>query len=122
MSRVKLLVRPSNSLGEYKVIEVREHIDNDVKVEAVVKTDFDPEEDGSRQVSDMLSPVIHIENMNTLTGKVLTIADASFQDPEQRKAAKDLLTKAMWEWYHNTKEYSGRYWHKVRKDYTTIKD
>src|SRR3990167_1178817 len=99
MSRVKLLVRPKgNSLGSYKVIEIDQNIANDVKVEAVVQTDFDPAEDGSRQTSDNLDPVVYVENMNNLTGRILTIADAAFQDPEQRKAAKDLLTKATWDW------------------------
>lgn len=122
MSRVKLIVRPRNSLGNYKVIEVPVNISNDTEVEAVVHTDFDPAENGERQVSDNLDPVIHIENMNNLTGRVLTIADAAFQDPEQRKAVKDLLQKATWDWYHDVREYPSKHWYSVRKNYTTIKD
>lgn len=109
MSKVKLLVRKRNSLDGYRIIDAPS-LANDVKVEAVVRTDFDPEGD-SVQTSDDLDPVIFIENINNLNGQILTIADAAFQDPAQRKAAKDLLQKAIWDWYHATKEYSGRHWY-----------
>lgn len=48
----------------------------------------------SKSIVDKLSTVIQDEvNMNVgyLKGRILTILDASIQDPEQRKALKDLV-------------------------------
>lgn len=114
MSKVKLIVRKRNSLSDYRIVDVRYDISNDTKVECIVQTDFDREEDGSVQTSDNLDPVVYIENINNLTGQILTIADASFQDPEQRKAAKDLLSKAIWGWYHAVGEYPSGAWYKEK--------
>lgn len=122
MSKVKLIVRPRNSLGDYRVIEVDAHLDNDEKVESVVTTDFDPNEKGERQVSDNVEPVIYIENMNTLTGMVLTVVEASIQDKEQREAFKSLMRRTVWDWFSASHEDSRNHWYKNRKNYTTIKD
>lgn len=46
-------------------------------------------------------PVMPLEFINNLVGKVLTVVDASYSDKEQRKAVKDLMTQSIWGWYDN---------------------
>jgi hypothetical protein len=41
------------------------------------------------------------EGISEILGKILTFADMSFQDPEQRKAFKDSAKSAIWNWWHN---------------------
>lgn len=36
------------------------------------------------------------EDLRNLEGKLLTILDASFSDPTQRKAVKDLVRQSIW--------------------------
>lgn len=36
------------------------------------------------------------DDMRTLTGRILTIVDASYGDAVQRKAVKDLMKQAIW--------------------------
>jgi hypothetical protein len=36
------------------------------------------------------------QDIRTLEGRLLTIADATFSDPQQRKAFKDLVRKEIW--------------------------
>lgn len=38
---------------------------------------------------------------NSLVGKLLTLIDATFSDPEQRKAMKDLFVDTIWGWQNN---------------------
>ncbi len=59
MSKVKLIVRRKNSLSDYKIINLPTEISNDTKVELIVQTSFDQEENGSTQTSDNLDPVIY---------------------------------------------------------------
>ena len=33
-----------------------------------------------------------------IEGQLLTLVDATFQDPEQRKAQKDMIRKIVWGW------------------------
>jgi len=68
-------------------------------IQAVVEYDFDADENGERQVSDNIDPVIHIGTINSLIGKVLTLVDATFSDETQRKAARGLFMNTVWEWY-----------------------
>ena len=39
-------------------------------------------------------------NHNQLTGKLLTLVDASFADPEQRKAFKDIVKQTVGEFFY----------------------
>lgn len=51
--------------------------------------------------------ITHMDIQN-LEGKLLTIADASFQDKEQRKAVKDILRRTLWfDWVENS-VYKGK--------------
>lgn len=36
------------------------------------------------------------DDLRTLEGRLLTLADASFPDPQQRKAFKDILRRTIW--------------------------
>lgn len=48
---------------------------------------------------------VHSNDLRYLSGKILTIIDASIADQEQRKAMKDIATQAIWSW---ALELSGR--------------
>jgi hypothetical protein len=106
MSKVKLIVfegygttyRPyidSNS----EVIDLKLNIPDTHSIAGVIRTDFDADPDGSRRASDALTPVIECDRINNLVGRLLTQIDATFSDPEQRKAMKDLFTQIAWGWY-----------------------
>jgi hypothetical protein len=41
-----------------------------------------------------------------LEGKILTIIDASYSDPIQRKAVKDLITDAIWKQYEHIEGFT----------------
>lgn len=100
MSKVKLIVEKYNSLpGMGRVIDLELRLDESERVAGVIRTDFDPEQDGSRRVSDDVDPVVPFEHINHLVGKLLTIVDASTADKEQRQAQKDLFKQAAWDWY-----------------------
>jgi hypothetical protein len=62
------------------------------------------EDKAARRVTDMLASVfpktmygmgkdLIVAKLKSLQGRILTIVDASFQDPEQRKAVKTLVSK-----------------------------
>jgi len=53
------------------------------------------------------------EQRSHLLGKVLTIVDSAFTDPEQRKAVKDLVNNA---WYQ------GSYWNYIGDQFHAIAD
>jgi hypothetical protein len=54
--------------------------------------------------SDEFSQVkIEMNDISNLVGQLLTIADASFQDKQQREAVKSLIKNTVWDW--------GREWH-----------
>jgi hypothetical protein len=60
---------------------------------------------------DLLSERVNMdiyEQRKHLLGKVLTVIDASISDPEQRKAAKDLINNA---WYE------GSYWNFINNQF-----
>jgi hypothetical protein len=75
------------------VLKDNEHI------RAVIVHNFAPDADGSVRTSPDDLPVIPYEFINKLIGRTLTVADAAFSDPEQRKAFKDLLSQSIWQWY-----------------------
>lgn len=106
MSKVKLIVCEGYGSEQrpYKT-ETGKVIDLDVRVPdthdilALVRTDFDAEEDGSRRSSDAIDPIVRYEQINVLVGRLLTLVDSMFADPKQRKAAKDLFRQTAWDWY-----------------------
>lgn len=85
--------------GTGREVETDVILKDNEHVRAITLYDFPIEENGSQRASDDVIPVIPYEFINHLVGKVLTVADASFSDPEQRKAVKDLFTQAVWQWY-----------------------
>lgn len=85
--------------GTSRDVEVDLELKDNENIRGVIISDFTPEEDGSVRVSPDELPVIPYEFINHLVGKVLTVSDAAFSDVEQRKAFKDLLTQAIWQWY-----------------------
>lgn len=46
---------------------------------------------------------IEMNEISNLVGQLLTIADASFQDKQQREAVKSLIKNTVWDW--------GKEWH-----------
>ena len=58
-------------------------------IRAVVIYDFDIEEDGSRQSSDDIMPVVPYDSINGLVARLLKHVDVAFADKEQRKAMRD---------------------------------
>jgi hypothetical protein len=47
---------------------------------------------------------INYDELLNLKGRLLTLADATFTDPEQRKAHKDLIWQALKAWMQTTVE------------------
>lgn len=110
MSKVKLIMDERNSLDFGKVSDVVLTLKEDERVRGIVETDFEPNDKGERQTSDNLDPVIYIEDMNNLVGRIKTLVEASISDPEQRKAAKDVFNNEIWGWYTGRSETLGRAW------------
>lgn len=46
---------------------------------------------------------LEMNDVSNLVGKLLTVADASFQDKEQREGVKSLIKQIVWAW--------GKDWH-----------
>lgn len=106
MSKVKLIVMEGYGTetspyigGGEKVITPDLVLEPNQHIHAVVEYDFDEDENGDRQVSDNIDPVVYIGAINALVGKILTIVDATYTDPEQRKAARGMYMDAIWNWY-----------------------
>ena len=49
--------------------------------------------------SDIKKITIDRGNVNVLLGRMLTVAEASFPDKEQREAVKRLVMRNIWHWY-----------------------
>lgn len=106
MSKVKLViaegygtdVRP-HITGSEKVIDLKLEVPETHNIIGVIRTDFDQDIDGSKRTNDDLIPLVHYPQINNLVGKFLTLVDATFQDPTQRKAFKDLISGIPWDWY-----------------------
>lgn len=106
MSQVKLIIREGYG-GEQrpykaetgKVIDLNVRVPDTHDIVALVRTDFDVEDDGSRRTNDAINPVVRYERINDLIGKLLTLVDSMFSDSEQRKAAKDVFKQCVWDWY-----------------------
>jgi len=64
-------------------------------------------EQGNREAvnTPLMDSNIFGDNLDRLKGRVLTIVDASFTDPRQRKAVKDLLRKAFKETRYESYEF-----------------
>ena len=87
----------------FSTAKVTETIEIDEKRSAIgiVLAEFEPDSDGTKRVSGEFLPVIGINDMNNLSGKLMTLIDATFSDAEQRKAMKDLFTQTAWGWFHD---------------------
>jgi hypothetical protein len=122
MSKVKLIVDHRNSLAYGEVLELAKdlRVPEDQRIIGIVRTDFDPEENGDVRTSDDLDPVINIDNINYLVGQVLTLVEGTIADPDQRKAAKDLHKQVIWNWYTGHMETLTRTW-RFDKGYETDK-
>jgi|SRR6185312_5933327 len=118
MSTVKLITRKSNDLNFGDVVELDLKLAEDVNVIGVVRSDFEVEENGDRRVSDGLDTVMSIEDINNLQGRLLTLVEAFITDPEQRKAAKDLVKQNTWSWYTERMDGLSRAW-RFNKGYET---
>lgn len=110
MSKVKLIVDERSSLAFGEVSDVVLTLKEGQRVRGIVETEFEPNDKGERQTSDNIDPVIYIEDMNNLIGRVKTLLEASISDPEQRKAAKDVFNNEIWGWYTGRVEVLGRAW------------
>jgi len=106
MSKVKLIVFEGYGTNYQPYInDNHEVIDLDIRVPeshsigGIIRTDFDPDKDGSTRVSDDFEQMLTTNKVNNLTGKVLTQIDAMISDPEQRKAMKDIFRDILWNWY-----------------------
>lgn len=67
------------------------------ELESITKKYF--EEGSVHSALNGIQPVFAIlgyEDLRTLEGKLLTLADASFFDSQQRKAFKDLIRQTIW--------------------------
>lgn len=116
MSQVKLIVQEGFGsenrpyLDRGKVIELDLRVPETHSIIGVIRTDFDKEKDGSKRASDDIVPVIAFERVNNLVGRILTLVDLAFSDPEQRKAAKDLFKQVPWDWYMGHTEHATEAW------------
>lgn len=86
--------------GTERVIDLGLEVPDTHDIMGIIRTDFDKESDGSRRVSDQLTPAIRYERINTLVASLMKLADATFADATQRNAFKDLLMQVPWSWYH----------------------
>lgn len=112
MSKVKLVICKGYGSGnrpyeteDSRVIDTGIEVPDTHDIVSLIRTDFDVEEDGSKRVSDEVDPVMRHEAINGLVGKLLTIVDATFTDIEQRKAQKDIVMQACWDWYNAQGEH-----------------
>lgn len=110
MSKVKLIVRSYNSLDFGNVTEIVQSLAKDQHIVGIIETEFEPEEDGGVRASDGIETVIELSDINNLQGRMLTIAEASCSDPEQRKALKDLIKQEVWSWYTERMDELSRAW------------
>ena len=110
MSKVKLIVNNRNTLDYGEVTEIVLSLKEGQKVVGSIETDFEANSQGERQTSDNIDPVIYIEDINNLIGRVKTLIDASTSDAEQRKATKDVFNNEIWSWYTGRTETLGRTW------------
>lgn len=106
MSTVTLVtVQGYGNQGVPRVAGSEQYVDTGIRVPdthdimAVVRDEFDPDEDGSSRSDRAIDPVIRSERVNELMGKILTLVDASSADAAQRKAQKDLFKQIVWGWY-----------------------
>lgn len=128
MSQVKLIVcegygseqRPFNS-ETGAVIDLNVNVPDTHDILAVVRSDFDVDEDGSRRSNDAIDPVVRIEKIGNLVGRLRTLVDSMFSDPKQRKAANDLFTQAAYDWYHGQTDFTvDEIWRKDRFPKTAV--
>jgi hypothetical protein len=105
MSKVKLVTvegygtETNPFISEAIVVDSGLKVPDTYSIIGIIRSDFDEDADGSKRVSDDHAPIIHTTGVNHLVGKLLTLADAAFNDREQRRAFKDLIRETTWDWY-----------------------
>lgn len=110
MSKVELVVWKRNELAFGTLVKTNVALPEDVEIRGVVRTDFDTNEQGETRTGDDIALVISMDDVNNLVGKMITLTDAMTNDPEQRKALKDLVTNTVWTWENNRSELLSRSW------------
>ena len=110
MSKVELIVEPKNSLPSGELVTTEVQLPEDITIVGVIRSEFEPDYNNIVRVNDDITPVIHMQDMNNLIGKLMTQIEASTTDPEQRKATKDVFMRLTWEWYTNRVEALTRAW------------
>lgn len=85
--------------GSQQTTETGIEVSDARDVAGVIRYDFEPDPDGSVRSSPAIDPVVRVEHVNILIGRVLTVVDAMGGDGQQRKAQKDLFKQAVWGWY-----------------------
>lgn len=48
-----------------------------------------------------IQPLLKYRSVQKLVGELLTYVEATYTDPEQRKAHKDIVNKLVWDWQHS---------------------
>lgn len=114
MSKVKLIVKEFRALDNGHVVETEVRVPEHQQVIGIIRTDFDPAEDGTTRASDDLAPVIPYERINDLVGKLLTQVEASIVDDTQRQAMKDLFKQIAWDWYTSQSKELHEPWRESR--------
>jgi len=109
MSKISLLVVEGyGQQGLPRIPGSEERLDIEVVVpdthdiSAILRTDHDPDSDGSRVANPLVYPVIRPERVNFLLGNLLTLSDALFgehPDNPQRVARNNLIRNLVWQWY-----------------------
>lgn len=85
----------------YRKLEIETPDDGTQRVLAVAVENNSPGE-GPKYNSS--SPIVEHYDIDNLVGKLLTYVDATYSDPMQRSAHKDLIRQSVWDWYkHHSK-------------------
>lgn len=100
MHTYKVLYQDGNSVRRLKEVELPDayHLIGVQKY-----TDFDKARGAEPNGS---YPVIDNENFSELYGKMLTLCDATFTDPTQREAFKDMVKSTLSGWYGKNVDYT----------------
>lgn len=124
MSKVKLIVRDRSHLNDGEVIDfihgltAKEdglRVPEYLTITGIIRTGFDSLADGTTQSSDDIDPVVYIDNINHLTGKLLTLIDATFTDVDQRKAMKEIFKQEIWSWYGSMNDQNMLPWRRSKE-------
>lgn len=70
--------------------------DNALKL--IAARTYDDRKTGDGPGGDDNSIIVDYHDLSSLMGKLLTYVEATYVDPEQRKAHKDLVRQTVWDW------------------------